>query len=106
MLGGTYLVETEAPGFKKSQSEVVLDAGQRLRLDFRLELGQVTTIEVQGSLTTLKTETAEISNTVTVRQIQGLPLNGRNLIMPSPLLPACLSLVTIPASLAMGRTPV
>lgn len=79
LLGGSYLVETEAPGFKKSQSEVILDAGQRLRVDFRLELGQVTeTIEVQGSLPTLKTETSEISNTVTFRQIQGLPLNGRN----------------------------
>ena len=100
LLGGVYLVESEAAGFKKAQTEVMLDAGQRLRLDLRLELGDVTeTVEVQAAATELNSETAELSKTIDSKQIQGLPLNGRNAYYTMSLVPGVAAPGTDPTQL-------
>lgn len=59
---GTYKVEVEKSGFKKSSaSEVRLATGQSVRINAVLEVGQITeTIEVSNAASLLQTESADI----------------------------------------------
>lgn len=79
LLPGGYSLEVQAPGFKRYQVQRFnLDAAQRLRLDVRLEVGDVQqVVDVQASVTPLMQETSEISKTITAKDIQSIPLNGR-----------------------------
>ena len=86
---GTYIVRVEAHGFKTSEaSNLVLNAGTVLRVDFKLLLGEHTeVVEVTDAGTQVNTETSRLSQTVDSTQIANLPLNGRNvydLIQYSP----------------------
>jgi hypothetical protein len=54
---GTYGVTVESAGFKRAESEVVLQIQQQRRLDFTLELGQVTeTVSVSAEAPLLVTD--------------------------------------------------
>lgn len=77
---GTYKVEVEKSGFKKSSaSEVRLATGQSVRINAVLEVGQITeTIEVSNAASLLQTESADISQSFEAKKIAELPLNGRN----------------------------
>lgn len=77
---GTYKVEVEKSGFKKSSaSEVRLATGQSVRVNAVLEVGQITeTIEVSNAASLLQTESADISQSFEAKKIAELPLNGRN----------------------------
>ena len=77
---GVYVLRVEAPGFKTSQaSDLLLNAGTVLRVDFKLSLGEISeTIEVSGAATSVNTENSRLSQTVGSVQIANLPLNGRN----------------------------
>lgn len=79
LVSGPYRVEFEAPGFKKNQLQsLVLETAQRARLDVTLELGDVRQIvDVVAATTPLQQETSEISETITAKDIQSIPLNGR-----------------------------
>src|SRR5678816_3426712 len=70
---GNYSVAVEAPGFKKfSQTGIPLNANDKLDVgSLRLEIGAVTeSIEVSSQAALLKTESVELSGTVTGRQIE------------------------------------
>lgn len=77
---GTYLVRVEAQGFKTVEaSNLVLNAGTVLRVDFKLLLGERTdVVEVTDADIQVNTETSRLSQTVDSTQIANLPLNGRN----------------------------
>ena len=79
---GTYTVNVEAAGFKKTTvSEVLVNVDQTANVNVALEIGQVTevvTVSASDAQTIVNTENAEIKNTVGERQINDLPLNGRN----------------------------
>jgi hypothetical protein len=79
LLPGGYSLEVQAPGFKRYQiPSFNLDAAQRLRLDVRLEVGDVQqVVDVQASVTPLMQESSEVSKTITAKDIQSIPLNGR-----------------------------
>jgi Carboxypeptidase regulatory-like domain/TonB dependent receptor len=79
---GTYQVTVQAPGFQKNvTSNINLVVGQTERVNATLRPGAVAeTVEVQGSTVALNTDTPEIGQTVTQRQVDQLPLNGRNFI--------------------------
>ncbi len=79
---GSYTMRAEAPGFKVwTASSLVLAAGDRLRQDIRMEVGEVTqTIEVTAESPALQTESSTVGSLVTERAVQDLPLNGRNFI--------------------------
>ncbi|MBI3683706.1 MAG: TonB-dependent receptor [Acidobacteria bacterium] len=79
LVAGAYQVEFEAKGFKKNQVKTLkLETAQKARLDLVLELGDVRqVVEVQAAVTPLQQETAEISETITAKDIQSIPLNGR-----------------------------
>jgi hypothetical protein len=79
---GLYSVIAEANGFKKTQvSEVKVDVATPASVHIALEAGQIaevvttTATEAQAAI---HSENAELSTTVFERQINDLPLNGRN----------------------------
>lgn len=79
LISGDYTVLVEAQGFKKKQVQNLrLETAERRRLDFTLEVGDVQqVVEVAASLTPLMQESAEISETITSKEIENIPLNGR-----------------------------
>lgn len=80
LLVGTYTVSEEMSGFKRFvQTGIRLSAAARINVDAVLEVGEVTeTIEVRASPAAVQAETAVLGRTVTEREIQRLPISGRN----------------------------
>ena len=79
---GTYTVDVEAKGFKKTVRDgIPLRVQDRLRLDFRLEVGDLTqTIEVSAEAPLLQSESTSLGQVIATRPVSELPLNGRNFI--------------------------
>jgi Carboxypeptidase regulatory-like domain/TonB-dependent Receptor Plug Domain len=77
---GRYDVTVEMSGFKRHQaSGLVLETDQTRRLDVRLEVGGFAeAITVSGEAPLLNTDTSSKGEVITQRQVQDLPLNGRN----------------------------
>jgi hypothetical protein len=77
---GTYTVTVTAPGFKtNSFTNVKIDAGRDFTLNAMLEVGNISeTVEVVAGADVVNATNAELSNTVTPRQVKELPINGRN----------------------------
>jgi hypothetical protein len=77
---GIYEVTVSASGFKTSvQSNVTLRVGDRLELNFKLELGSISeTIEVTGEAPLLQTATASQGTVITQDDISSLPILDGN----------------------------
>ena len=79
---GIYRITVQAAGFQKSvvdRVEVVV--AQQARVDITLRPGQVSeTVEVQGSAVSLDTDSSSISQLISQKQVEQLPLNGRNFL--------------------------
>ena len=77
---GTYSVSAEAPGFAKAvQSKLSLNIDQHLVVDLTLKPGAITeTIEVTAAAPLLQTQEASVGQVVGSREVNNLPLNGRN----------------------------
>jgi hypothetical protein len=77
---GTYTVRITAPGHKAfAASEVKIDVARDYTLNATMEVGDINaTVEVVAGTDVLNASTAELSTTVSARQIQDLPLNGRD----------------------------
>jgi hypothetical protein len=77
---GTYTVTVTAPGFKTNTfTSVKIDAGRSFTLNAMLEVGNISeTVEVVAGADVVNATNAELSNTVTPRQVKELPINGRN----------------------------
>ncbi|HEX8687449.1 MAG TPA: carboxypeptidase-like regulatory domain-containing protein, partial [Pyrinomonadaceae bacterium] len=77
---GTYTVKITAPGFKTfTATNVKIDVGREYALNSTLEAGDIKEeVTVVAGADVLNSTTAELSNTVSSRQITELPLNGRN----------------------------
>lgn len=78
---GSYRVLVTAPGFRKAVREnLALRVEDRLRLSFRLEVGDAsTTITVAGETPLIETENASLGQVVSSRTVQDLPIRGRNI---------------------------
>ena len=80
---GTYAVKVESKGFKTFVApSVALSAGDRARVDAKMEVGeQSTTVEVQATVApALQTDNSTLSTLVTSQNVEDLPLNGRNIM--------------------------
>ncbi|MFL6257889.1 MAG: carboxypeptidase regulatory-like domain-containing protein [Pyrinomonadaceae bacterium] len=77
---GLYTVTITAPGFKtRVYTDVKIDAGRDFTLNGTLEIGNISeTVEVVAGADVVNATNAELSNTVTPRQVKELPINGRN----------------------------
>lgn len=86
---GKYDVQVSAQGFKKTtKSGIDLNVGDKLAVNFQLEVGNVSeTVEVTGATPAVDTETADISQTVSTRQMTDLAVNGREFTSLQQLLP-------------------
>jgi hypothetical protein len=80
LVPGTYSVSVEKSGFKKEvRSGIELQVDQKARVDFTLQIGQVSeTVEVTASAPLVKSESAELGEVIQERAVRELPLNGRN----------------------------
>jgi hypothetical protein len=80
LIPGMYEVRAEKSGFKSAtRTAVELQVQQTARVDFALEVGQVTeSVEVSGALPLLATENATVGTVIEQKRITDLPLNGRN----------------------------
>jgi outer membrane receptor protein involved in Fe transport len=75
---GTYIATVQADGFRTlTRDSLVLEVGQRARMDVTLSLGAVTeNINVEAGDPVLDTDPG-VSTVVSQRQIDELPINGR-----------------------------
>lgn len=77
---GEYEVRTSKAGFKEEvRREIQLAVGQDERVDFALQVGEVSQqVTVNGEPTAVSATTTDISGLVGERQVKNLPLNGRS----------------------------
>ncbi|NDD65489.1 MAG: carboxypeptidase regulatory-like domain-containing protein, partial [Acidobacteria bacterium] len=77
---GLYQVVVESAGLRRVVREGVrLTTGERIRLDFELEVGGVEAeVVVRADASLLRTESSGLGQLITHRAIVSLPLNGRN----------------------------
>jgi hypothetical protein len=80
LASGDYTVNTKKAGFKSQVvKNIHLDPGQRRGADIKLDVGETTvTVTVEADAVAVQTETADLSGTVSEKQVANLMLNGRN----------------------------
>ncbi len=89
LLPGRYRVVAEMNGFQSMlRSGVELQVQQVARIDFRMQVGQVTEmVDVRAEAGLLTTETATTGTVIENKRIVDLPLNGRNFLQLVALAP-------------------
>ncbi len=88
---GRYAVTVRQQGFREQTIEVELAVGQRLQVDFALELGSVTEqVNVTATAATIETASSEIGQIRPAKEIAELPLNTRNFTQLVQLAPGVL----------------
>lgn len=89
LVPGQYQVEAEKAGFQKFVSTgVTVNAGGLERLDITMRVGEVRqTVEVAASSISVETETSELSQTFTHKQLDALPNIDRNPLYQMNLMP-------------------
>jgi Carboxypeptidase regulatory-like domain len=77
---GKFEVTAALTGFSTfKRTDVVLEVGQRLRLDIMMNIGAVTeTMTVSGDVSRVQTEDSSLGSIVERERIEQLPLNGRH----------------------------
>jgi hypothetical protein len=78
----TYNIFIQAPGFSESHlTDVKVEPNRNLQLDAALSVGATTEeVTVTASQEVLDRETPTLGTTVERRRVEGLPLNGRNVL--------------------------
>jgi hypothetical protein len=78
---GHYNVKVEAAGFKVAEQKgVVLQVGDRIRLDYQMAMGGASeTVTVEANAVHVQTDTGEVSNVITDQQVSQLAVNGRSI---------------------------
>jgi len=77
---GSYTVQVESGGFKQLSKNIVLNVNDRARLDFQLQVGAAQEkVTVEATAVQVQSESSEISDVITGRQISQLATNGRSI---------------------------
>ena len=101
---GSYTVKVELQGFTSQNTRVTLSAGDRVRVDARLQVGQLAeNVTVAAESPLLQTDTATVSSLVSTQAVQDLPVSGRNVQQLVQLVPGAFE--GLPNSLASGTRP-
>src|SRR5690348_11404339 len=96
LIPATYQIKVTAAGFQTTTSTVEIQVQQTARVDFSLTLGQASqTVEVSALAASLTTENATVGTVIAEKNINELPLNGRNF----------LQLVALAPNVTYGFTP-
>jgi hypothetical protein len=90
---GHYDVKAEAAGFKTAEQKgLVLQVGDRQRIDFQMQLGGAQeTVTVEANAVRVQTDSGEQSNVITDQQISQLSVNGRSIYQLAALTPGASS---------------
>lgn len=100
---GNYKLSVELSGFKSQVTPLTLTVGQVARVDFKLQLGNVSEMmTVTAAAPLVEKSTSEISTLIESKQIENLPLNGRNFTQLATLVPGVNR--GIPGSNAAGQS--
>ncbi len=93
---GVFNLKAQSSGFSVEDKDgLVLNVGDRLRIDFTLKVGQAQeTVTVAIPDVKLQTESGEVSDVITGKQITQLESNGRSLYSLANLTPGAASLQT------------
>src|SRR5215831_7141466 len=86
---GRYNIKVELPGFRTiEQKNVELQVQQSARIDFTLQVGEVSqTVEVESAAALIATENATVGTVIENKRIVEMPLNGRNFLQLASLSP-------------------
>ncbi len=89
---GTYRVSANLAGFREvTVAGVHLGVDQKVRVDLKLGVGdRAETVDVQVEPPLLQTSSTDLSTTVDGKQIETLPLNGRNFVSLTRTVPGVL----------------
>ena len=90
---GNYRMSAELPGFSVAvRSDILLQTGDTLRVNFALEVGQVTdTITVTEEAPVIQSESAELGTVINNKTVLEVPLNGREFYALLKLVPGTVS---------------
>ncbi|MBZ5514029.1 MAG: carboxypeptidase regulatory-like domain-containing protein [Acidobacteriia bacterium] len=86
---GHYQMTVEKEGFEKiAQGPVTLAVNQRLRVDFQMKLGKITsTLVVKEAPPILDTQSSSVGTTIERTKVDEIPLNGRHFLALTMLVP-------------------
>src|SRR5437868_3611105 len=76
---GSYTLSASAPGFQTTRQHVTVNIGAAMLANFTLKPGSISeTVEVTSTTPQLQTQDASVGQVVDARNVNNLPLNGRN----------------------------
>lgn len=105
LVPGTYQVDVEQSGFKKAKRgniEVIVSGATRA--DISMQVGEVAqNVEVQAVAPLLQTENANLSQVVNTRSVEELPVNGRNIMNLTALVPGVVAQGTTSGDAVTGK---
>ncbi|MBV9265835.1 MAG: carboxypeptidase regulatory-like domain-containing protein, partial [Acidobacteriaceae bacterium] len=86
---GHYTVRAESSGFKASeQSNLTLNVGDRTRVDFPMQIGNAQeSVTVQAEAIQVQSDSSEVSDLITGKQVTQLATNGRSIYSLTALMP-------------------
>jgi hypothetical protein len=89
LLPGTYSVSVENTGFKRSvRSGLTLALGERLQINFQLELGATTdSVNISAEAPLLDTSSVSTGRAISHREVMDMPVLGNNIMMLSRMAP-------------------
>ena len=86
---GRYSLRAESPGFKGyEQTGIVLNVGDTIRVDVPMQVGEAKeSVTVEASAVTVQSDSSEVSDLISGRQVGQLAINGRNIAQLATLTP-------------------
>lgn len=90
---GLYTINASLQGFKSAEvTGVTLEVGEKREVDLTLQLGEVSTsVLVSASAPLLEKTTSSVGQLIHAKQVQALPLNGRNFVQLGTLTPGAIN---------------
>jgi hypothetical protein len=90
---GQYTVTSETQGFKSTKlGPFTLQVNQTARVDIQLEVGETTqSVEVKDFAPILQTDSTETGEVLSSNKLTSLPLNGRNFVSLTLMIPGAVS---------------
>lgn len=81
LIPGNYKTKVSAPGFTSVEIAVTVLVGNTATVNVALQIGQANqVVEVQGSALQVNTQQPTVQGVLSERQIENLPVNGRNFL--------------------------
>ena len=90
---GHYTAKADASGFKAAEKTgIVLQVGDRTRVDFALEIGATTeSVKVEANAVAVQADSGEVSDVVNGQQVSQIAVDGRNIYSLAILTPGAVS---------------